>query len=96
MDNNALRNKILFELSEMKIPGFFIVADFSTYDTEMPRTLEGFIHEKIKHIQNGNTSRKFVFQENKWRIILTFYDTNKIVEERYALKNKFIKQRSNK
>ena len=55
--------------------------------------LEVFIKGKITQIQQGITGRKFTFQEGKWRLHLTFFPTNCVVDERYALKNKFIKQR---
>ena len=55
--------------------------------------LEVFIKGKITQIQQGITGRKFTFQEGEWRLYLTFFPTNCVVDERYALKNKFIKQR---
>ena len=55
--------------------------------------LEVFIKGKITQIQQGITGRKFTFQEGEWRLHLTFFPTNCVVDERYALKNKFIKQR---
>ena len=55
--------------------------------------LEVFIEEKIIQIRQGVTGRKFTFQEGEWRLHLTFFPTDRVVDERYALKNKFIKQR---
>jgi hypothetical protein len=38
----------------------------------------------------GTRSRRFVFQEGEWRIYLTFFPTDEVVDERYALKNKVV------
>lgn len=65
---------------------------FADYSSELDG-LEVFIKGKITQIQQGITGRKFTFQEGEWRLHLTFFPTNCVVDERYALKNKFIKQR---
>ena len=72
------KEQIWRRIAEMETPGFFITADIRC---EGRSELEGI------------TGRKFTFQEGEWRLYLTFFPTNCVVDERYALKNKFIKQR---
>ena len=83
-----MTGQILNLISRMATPGFFVTAEFSGEDSEMPSGLEQFINEKLQMITQGVNVRKFVFRENKWRIVLTFFPTDKVVDEKYALKNK--------
>lgn len=36
---------------------------------------------------------KNIFQESGWRMAFTFYPTDRVVDEKYAMKNKMIKKR---
>ena len=83
--------KILKEISEIPTPGLFITAEFSQIGERMPVGIDSFIKSKLSIIAEGVHARKFVFQEETWRIILTFFPTNSVVDERYALKNKIMK-----
>ena len=74
----------------MDTPGFFITAEIHRKGEVFPAGLEEFIDRKLKLIQEGIGSRRFVFQEGKWRIYLTFFPTTEVVDERYALKNKVV------
>ena len=74
----------------METPGFFITAEIHRKGEVFPAGLEEFIDRKLKLIQEGIGSRRFVFQEGKWRIYLTFFPTTEVVDERYALKNKVV------
>ncbi len=56
----------------------------------MPIGLEDFIQKKLAQIKGGLGVRRFVFQEGEWRIYLTFFPTDGVVDERYALKNKVV------
>ena len=87
------KEQIWRRIAEMETPGFFITADIMCEGSSELDGLELFIKGKITQIQQGITGRKFTFQEGKWRLHLTFFPTNCVVDERYALKNKFIKQR---
>ena len=78
------------KIAGMHTPGFFITAEMHRMGKEMPMGLEGFIHRKLKQIQEGLGTRRFVFQEGEWRIYLTFFPTDEVVDERYALKNKVV------
>ena len=71
-------------------PGFFITAEMQRMGSVMPEGLDAFIRKKLELIRKGIGSRRFVFQEGEWRIYLTFFPTNKVVDERYALKNKVV------
>ena len=74
----------------MYTPGFFITAEMHLMGSKMPDGLEAFICKKLEHIKTGIRTRRFVFQEGGWRIYLTFFPTNEVVDERYALKNKVL------
>lgn len=74
----------------MHIPGFFVTAEMQRVGKELPEGLEAFIRQKLASIQNGVKSRRFVFQEGEWRMYLTFFPTDEVVDERYALKNKVV------
>ena len=74
----------------MHILGFFVTAEMQRVGKELPEGLEAFIRQKLASIQNGVKSRRFVFQEGEWRMYLTFFPTDEVVDERYALKNKVV------
>ena len=74
----------------MHTPGFFITAEMQRAGSSFPEGLEAFVAEKLEAIRNGIRSRRFVFQEGEWRIYLTFFPTDEVVDERYALKNKVV------
>lgn len=82
--------QILTFISQISTPGFFVTAELSKEDIIFPTALEHFIKEKLQLIQQGNKGRKYVYQEKGWRIILTYFPTNEVVDEKYALKNKVI------
>ena len=75
-------------IAGMQTPGFFVTAEMQRKGSVMPEGLETFIHSKLALIHKGLATRRFVFQEGEWRIILTFFPTDRVVDERYALKNK--------
>ena len=77
-------------IAGMDTPGFFITAEMQRTGSGMPTDLEEFICKKMKQIQEGLGTRRFVFQEGEWRIYLTFFPTTEVVDERYALKNKVV------
>ena len=74
----------------MDTPSFFITAEIHRKGEVFPAGLEEFVDRKLKLIQEGIGSRRFVFQEREWRIYLTFFPTTEVVDERYALKNKVV------
>lgn len=77
-------------VAKVNIPHFFITVEFSAMGSEMPRFIEAFLKEKHKAILEGATGRKFVYREEGWRLIFTFFPTDKVVDEKYALKNKVL------
>lgn len=77
-------------IAQMPTPGFFITAEMQRMGEVMPEGLEAFICQKQRQIKEGIGARRFVFQEGEWRIILTFFPTDRVVDERYALKNKVL------
>lgn len=89
-------DQIFKEVAEISIPNFFITVEFSTVAEDMPEHIESFLHEKLQAILSGAKGRRFVYQEEGWRLIFTFFPTNGVVDERYALKNKVFLRRNNK
>lgn len=79
-------------IAELPTPGFFITADIICEDKGFPMGLKEFIYNKLALIEQGISARKFSFKADGWRIYLTFFPTDRVVDERYALKNKMIKQ----
>lgn len=78
------------KIAAMHTPGFFITAEMQQSGSTMPEGLEAFVRRKLELIRGGIGSRRFVFQEGEWRIYLTFFPTDRVVDERYALKNKVV------
>lgn len=77
-------------VTEVNIPHFFITVEFSAIGGEVPQCIEAFLKEKHQAILQGASGRKFVYQEGDWRLIFTFFPTDRVVDERYALKNKVL------
>lgn len=80
-------------IAKLSTPGFFITADITHEGGQFPLGMNTFIQDKLFRIKQGITARKFTFHEGEWRIQLTFFPTDRVVDERYALKNKVIKVR---
>ena len=85
-----MQEQIWRDIASMQTPGFFITAEMQRVGNAMPEGLETFVLQKLEAIRNGVRSRRFVFQEGEWRIYLTFFPTDEVVDERYALKNKVV------
>ena len=83
-----LQEQIWQNIARMDTPGFYIAAEMACVGTQMPETLGRFIGQKLEKIRQGITARRFVFSEGEWRIYLTFFPTDRVVDEKYALKNK--------
>ena len=83
-----MKDDILNKVGELSTPGFFITVEFSRESDTFPAGLENFIFEKLKRIRQGVKSRRFAYQEGNWRMILTFFPTDQVVDERYAMKNR--------
>lgn len=84
---------ILRWVGEIPLPGFFVTADFAKTSEASPQGIEEFLKEKYKAIQQGIPARKFAYQNAGWRIVFTFYPTDRVVDEKYAMKNKMIKNK---
>ena len=85
-----MEKQIWRKIAGMDTPGFFITAEIHRKGEVFPVGLEEFVDRKLKLIQEGIGSRRFVFQEGEWRIYLTFFPTTEVVDECYALKNKVV------
>ena len=85
-----MQEQIWRDIASMQTPGFFITAEMQRVGNAMPEGLETFVLQKLEAIRNGVRSRRVVFQEGEWRIYLTFFPTDRVVDERYALKNKVV------
>ena len=83
-------DRIFQEVAGVSIPHFFITVEFSAMGCEMPEHIEAFLWEKYEIILRGANGRKFVYHKGEWRLIFTFFPTDRVVDERYALKNKVL------
>ena len=81
-------DQIFHKVAEIATPHFFITVEFSASGPEMPEHIEAFLQEKYEVILRGASGRKFIYKEGEWRLIFTFFPTDRVVDERYALKNK--------
>ena len=86
----TMQERIWKHIAAMQTPGFFITAEMQRVGSSLPEGLEAFVSQKLEAIRMGTRSRRFVFQEGEWRIYLTFFPTDEVVDERYALKNKVV------
>lgn len=84
----SLNDEIFQIIAANPIPNFFITVEFARIGEEIPTGIDVFLKEKHQTILQGVTGRKFIFQEKNWRLIFTFFPTDRVVDERYALKNK--------
>ncbi|MEG1562916.1 MAG: hypothetical protein RR365_04200 [Bacteroides sp.] len=92
-----MTGEVLERIGRLSTPGFFITAEFSQESADAPSdNLEAFIFQKLLSIQKGAAGRKFVYRQGEWRIILTFFPTDRVVEEKYALKNQCFKKQKKK
>ena len=78
-------DRIFQEVAGISIPHFFITVEFSAMGCEMPERIEAFLWEKYEIILRGANGRKFVYHKGEWRLIFTFFPTDRVVDERYAL-----------
>lgn len=82
----------IFELiAGISTPGFFITVEFKTVSETMPKGIEAFLQQKLADIKSGVIARKFAYNEEGWRLFFTFYPTDSVVEEKYAMKNQVVK-----
>ncbi|MEY8687773.1 hypothetical protein AB9N12_17195 [Bacteroides sp. AN502(2024)] len=81
-------DQIFRKVAEISIPHFFITVEFSASGNDMPEHIEAFLWEKYEAILRGVSGRKFIYKKGEWRLIFTFFPTDRVVDERYALKNK--------
>ena len=71
-------DRIFQKVAELSIPHFFITVEFPAIGNEMPERIETFLWEKYRAILRGASGRKFVYTEGEWRLIFTFFPTNKV------------------
>lgn len=86
-----MTDEILHLIGKIETPGFFITADFIQVSDSMPLEIESFILQKLEVIRGGATARKFTFKEGEWRIFFTFFPTDRVVDKKYAMMNKALK-----
>ncbi|WP_321517243.1 hypothetical protein [uncultured Bacteroides sp.] len=88
-----MSDDILTLVGQIITPGFFVTADVLQASTEVPNGIEDFVLQKLRNINEGVSGRKFAFRNNGWQINFTFFPTNQVVDKRYGLMNKMIKER---
>lgn len=91
----TVTDRIFEKVTETVIPHFFITVEFAVMGEDMPEQIECFLREKQEAILRGANGRKFVYREKGWRLVFTFFPTDEVVNERYALKNKVLLRNSN-
>lgn len=79
---------IFREINRVSIPNFFITVEISGNASVRPSGIEAFLYAKYEAIRKGISGRKFIYSEDGLRLIFTFFPTDRVVDERYALKNK--------
>lgn len=84
-------DRILQLVAGISTPGFFVTVEFVTISETMPEGIEAFVLQKWELIRSGASARKFAYKEGTWRLFFTFFPTDRVVEEKYALKNSVIK-----
>lgn len=90
-----MHEDILVRIGRISTPGFFVTADIIKSSDKYPEGIEVFVLQKLSIIQAGATGRKFAFRNNGWHINFTFFPTNQVVDKRYGLMNKMIKEKKN-
>lgn len=81
-------DKILKEVGEVEVPGFFVTVEFVEISLVAPSGIKDFILEKYKAIKEGAKGRKFSYRTNGWRMHFIFFPTDSVVEPKYAMMNK--------
>ena len=79
---------ILNRVGNLSTPGFFVTVEITKEAEEFPAALETFIFDKLERIRQGVKARRFSYQESGWRMVLTFFPTDRVVDEKYAMKNR--------
>lgn len=85
-----LEVQIMQLIARLPQTDYFITVTFPKIGENMPLLLEGFILKLIAKQTNYRAFRK-AYQENDWRIILTFNPTRQPVDPRYSLTDAFVK-----
>ena len=67
-------------IAELSTPGFFVTADIMYEGEEFPVDIKAFIIDKLALIETGISARKFTFHSGGWRIHLTFFPTDRVVD----------------
>lgn len=90
-----MTDKILEIICKIPTPGFFVTAEFIRISDDIPQDIKAFILQKLELIKTGIPARKFVFTEKEWRIYLTFFPTDSVVDKKYGLMNQVVKSKKN-
>lgn len=93
MTSEDIYDSILDVVSDIHTPGFFVTVECSRGSETMPSGIPSFIAGKLDAIHRGAKARRFAYEENGWRLIVTFFPTTTVVDEKYALKNRIYKRR---
>lgn len=80
--------ELLLYISGIKLNGFFALTEISKRGEGEPVGVEEFLQTKVEDIICGAKTKKFVYSNGGWRLVFTLFPTTKVVEERYAVKNK--------
>lgn len=88
-----MEDQILDIVTHISTPGFFVTIEFTKSAEILPSGIESFVNNKLQLIRNGSKARKFAFRQEGWHMLFTFFPTDRVVDEKYALKNRMLKKR---
>lgn len=76
------------QIAQLVTPAFFVTAECITHGDVLPSDINHFIIDKYKAIVAGMPGRRFSYRAEGWCLYITFFPTDTVVDERFALKNK--------
>ncbi len=74
-------------VAQQQFNGYFVAATYRAVGNDLPGDILQFLEDKYRQIEQGATGRRFVYRADGWYIFFTFYPTDKVVDEKYAMKN---------
>ncbi len=83
----ALIDSLHALVAKLDFSGYFVAATYRKVGEQLPDDIAYFLEEKYKKIEQGATGRRFVYRGEGWYIFFTFYPTDRVVDEKYAMKN---------
>ena len=80
-------DELLARVGNLHFSDFFVTALCRKASDKVPSNIEEFLIKKFQLIKEGASGRRFVYKNEGWYVFFTFFPTNVVVDEKYALKN---------